>query len=81
MNLMKWFKVDKTDDNPLLYHRMNEAFKWAYAHRLEPSIFHPISTRIKIYHFKYLFYRSKLGDPSDPEYAAEIEKVRKLRSV
>lgn len=50
MNLMKWFKVDKTDDNPLLYHRMNEAFKWAYAHR------------------------SKLGDPSDPEYAAEIEK-------
>ena len=33
MNLMKWFQVGPEDDTPLLYHRMIEAFKWAYAYR------------------------------------------------
>lgn len=51
MNLMRQYNVKPEDDNPLLYHRLNEAFKWAYA------------------------YRSKLGDPADPEHTEDINKL------
>ena len=33
LNILKHFQISPGDDVPLLYHRMAEAFKWAYAER------------------------------------------------
>ena len=33
LNILKNFDIQPGDLNPLLYHRMTEALKWAYAQR------------------------------------------------
>ena len=33
LNIMKRYNISPGDDVPVLYHRMAEAFKWAYAER------------------------------------------------
>ena len=33
LNILKHFNIAPGDDTPLLYHRVTEAFKWAYAER------------------------------------------------
>ena len=33
LNILKHFDISPGDDTPLLYHRITEAFKWAYAER------------------------------------------------
>ena len=33
LNILKHFQISPGDDVPVLYHRMAEAFKWAYAER------------------------------------------------
>ena len=33
LNILKHFDISPEDDTPLLYHRITEAFKWAYAER------------------------------------------------
>ena len=33
LNILKHFDFSPEDDTPLLYHRITEAFKWAYAER------------------------------------------------
>merc|ERR1719391_1713851 len=33
LNILDNFDIKQNDDLPLLYHRMTEAFKWAFAHR------------------------------------------------
>ena len=33
LNILKRYNISPGDDAPVLYHRMAEAFKWAYAER------------------------------------------------
>jgi gamma-glutamyltranspeptidase len=33
LNILKHFNIGPKDENPLMYHRVAEAFKWAYAQR------------------------------------------------
>ena len=35
LNILDNYNIGPGDDTPLLYHRMTEAFKWAYAQRTE----------------------------------------------
>ena len=35
LNILDNYNIGPEDDTPLLYHRMTEAFKWAYAQRTE----------------------------------------------
>ena len=33
LDILKWYRITPNDDQPLLYHRMIEAFKWGYGYR------------------------------------------------
>jgi gamma-glutamyltranspeptidase/glutathione hydrolase/leukotriene-C4 hydrolase len=33
MNILKHYNIGPNDENPLMYHRVAESFKWAYAQR------------------------------------------------
>ena len=33
LNILKHYNIQPSDENPLLYHRIVEAYKWAYAQR------------------------------------------------
>ena len=33
LDILKWYRITPDDDQPLVYHRMIEAFKWGYGYR------------------------------------------------
>ena len=66
LDILKLYNIHPEDDNPLLYHRIVEAFKWGYGYRShlgDPSdpIYHDNITQVElIYSKRYKIVQYKL---------------------
>ena len=65
LDILKLYTIRPEDDNPLLYHRIVEAFKWGYGYRShlgDPSdpVYHDNITQVKLlYDTRYRIVLSK----------------------